>query len=120
MTIYNPFSTTVTPGSNPSSIYPHGFHRQQIPPGMIDPVAQNLMNYYPMPNTTGAPYTNANNYISDAPMTVDQNEGSARIDQNVNDHYHFFGRFGWFLTNLTQPNTFGNVATGGAGAVGTT
>jgi Carboxypeptidase regulatory-like domain/TonB-dependent Receptor Plug Domain len=119
VTIYNPFSTMVNP-SNPSQYIRTAFNGNMIPPGMIDPVAKNLMSYYPQPNTQGAPNTNANNYINNAPLRVGQNEGSARIDQNVNDRYHFFGRFGFFLTNLTQPNSFGNVATGGSGAVGTT
>ena len=119
VTIYNPFSTTTNP-SNPSQYIRTAFTGNVIPPGMLDPVAKNLMTYYPMPNTQGSPNTGANNFISDAPLRVGQNEGSVRIDQNVNDRYHFFGRFGFFLTNLTQPNSFGNVATGGAGAVGTT
>lgn len=119
VTIYNPFSTAPDP-NNPGQYIRTAFNGNKIPTGMQDTVAQHLMNYYPLPNTQGAPYTNANNYINNAPLTVTQDEGSARIDQNVNDHYHFFGRFGWFLTNLTQPNTFGNVATGGSGAVGTT
>jgi len=119
VTIYNPFSTAPDP-NNPGQYVRTAFQNNMIPPGMLDAVGQNLMKYYPAPNTQGAQYTNANNFISNAPLTVGQDEGSARIDQNVNDHYHFFGRFGWFLTNLTQPNTFGNVATGGSGAVGTT
>jgi hypothetical protein len=119
VTIYNPFSTAPNP-SNPSQYVRTAFTGNVIPSGMLDPVAKNLLTYYPMPDTQGSPYTNANNFISDAPLRVGQNEGSARIDQNVNDHYHFFGRFGFSLTNLTQPNSFGNVATGGAGAVGTT
>jgi len=119
VTIYNPFSTAPDP-KNPGQYVRTAFTNNKILPGMMDIVAQNLMTYYPNPNTQGAQYTNANNFISNAPLRVGQNEGSARIDQNVNDHYHFFGRFGWFLTNLTQPNTYGNVATGGAGAVGTT
>jgi len=119
VTIYNPFSTMVNP-SNTSQYIRTAFTGNMIPSGMIDPVAKNLMSYYPMPNTDGAQYTNANNYINNAPLRVGQNEGSVRIDENVNDHYHFFGRFGFFLTNLTQPNSFGNVATGGSGAVGTT
>jgi Carboxypeptidase regulatory-like domain len=113
--IYNPFSTAPNP-SNPSQYVRTPFTGNVIPSGMIDPVAKAIIGYYPQPNLQ----TTVNNFISDAPLRVGQNEGSARIDQNVNDHYHFFGRFGLSLTNLTQPNSFGNVATGGAGAVGTT
>jgi hypothetical protein len=119
VTIYNPFSTMVNP-SNPSQYIRTPFPGNKIPSGMLDPVAQAIMNFYPLPNTTGSPNTNANNFISDKPLFVGQNSGSARIDQNVNSRYHFFGRFGFFLTNLTQPNYFGNVSSGGNGAVGTT
>lgn len=117
ITLYNPFSTRPDP-NNPGHYIRDAFQANQVTP--LDPVAKNLMNYYPLPNTQGATYTNANNYINNAPLTVGQDQGSVRIDENVSDRYHFFGRFGWLLTNLTQPNTFGNVASGGSGAVGTT
>lgn len=119
ITIYNPFSTTQST-TNSSQYSRTAFQGNKIPQSLIDPVAEKILSYYPMPNTAGNQYTNANNYVSHAPLTVGQNLGSVRIDQNVNSHYHVFGRFGWLLTNLTQPNTFGNVATGGTGAVGTT
>jgi Carboxypeptidase regulatory-like domain len=119
VTIYNPFSTTVNP-ANPSQYIRTAFTGNKIPSSMFDPVAKNIIKYYPEPNITGAEFTNANNYLSNAPITVDQNAGSARIDKNVTDRYHFFGRVSWTYTNLTQPNTFGNVSTGGNGAVGTT
>lgn len=117
ITLYDPFSTRPDPNK------PGHYIRDPLPGNQVtslDQVAKSLMAYYPMPNTQGNQFTDANNYISNAPMKVGQNQGSVRIDQNVNDRYHFFGRFGWLLTDLTQPNTFGNVATGGAGAVGTT
>jgi hypothetical protein len=119
VTIYNPFSTAQNP-TNPAQYVRSPFPGNIIPQSMLDPVALKILSYCPLPNTKGAAYTNGNNYISNAPMTVYQDAGSARIDQSVNQHYHFFGRFGWLLTNLTQPNTFGNIASGGAGAVGTT
>lgn len=119
VTIYNPFSTRTDP-SNPKQYIRDAFSGNAIPSTMIDPVAKAIMAYYPLPNATGTAYTNTNNYVSNAPLRVAQAQGSARIDENVNAKYHLFGRFGWLLTDLTQPNTFGNIATGGAGAVGTT
>jgi hypothetical protein len=117
--IFNPFTTRTDP-NNSKQFIRDAFLNNQIPSAMMDPVAKAIMAYYPEPNAPGDAYTNANNYVSNAPLRVAQAQGSARIDQNVNDRYHFFGRFGWLLTDLTQPNTFGNIATGGAGAVGTT
>ena len=117
VTIYNPFSTHLD--TSTGQYVRDAFSGNNLS-SMIDPVAKVILSYYPMPNIPGSQYTNANNFLSDAPLVVDANQGSARIDQNVNNHYRFFGRFGWFLTNLTQPNYFGNVASGGNGAVGTT
>ena len=119
VTIYNPFSTRQNPAV-PGQYIRDPFPGNKIPQSMLDPVAQKIISYYPKPNTAGSSPTNANNYISNAPMIVDQDAGSARIDQNVNPMYHLFGRFGWSLTSLTQPNTYGNVASPGAAAVGTT
>jgi Carboxypeptidase regulatory-like domain len=119
VTIYNPFSTRPNP-SNSAQYIRDPFPGNVIPQNLLDPVAQKIIAYYPMPNTTGSANTNANNYISNAPLILDQNAGSVRIDQNVNQMYHFFGRFGWSLTSLDQPSTFGNVASGGNGQVGPT
>lgn len=119
VTIYNPFSTHPDP-ANPSQYVRDPFQGNKIPLNMQDPVAQKILSYYPEPNTTGSANTNANNYLSNASMIVNQDAGSARIDQNVNAMYHLFGRFGWSLTSLTQPNTYGNVASPGPAAVGTT
>lgn len=119
VTIYNPFSTVVNP-ANPSQYIRTAFPNNKIPSSMLDHVAQAIMAYYPLPNTTGSPFTNANNFISDKPLIVTQNAGSARIDQNVNDRYHFFARFGLTRTGLTQPSYYGDIASPGAGAVGLT
>lgn len=119
VTIYNPFSTRPDP-KNPGKYIRDPFPGNKIPSNMLDPVALKLISYYPKPNTQGAPYTNANNFISNAPLTVSQNAGSVRIDQNVNSVYRLFGRFAWMLTTQTQPNNYGDAASPGAGAVGTT
>ncbi|MFP5236697.1 MAG: carboxypeptidase regulatory-like domain-containing protein [Acidobacteriota bacterium] len=119
ITIYNPFSTKPNP-NHPGQYVRTAFQGNKIPSSLWDPVAQNLIKYYPQPNTTGAPYTNANNFISNAALTLNQNAGSARLDEYANDKYRLFGRLGWLLTTQTQPNNYGNVATPGAGAVGTT
>ena len=114
--IYDPATTTAVKvgGTTQESRTP--FPNQQIPVGRLDPVALKLLQYYPMPNVAGTSY----NYRSNAPLIVHQNIPSVRIDQNVTDKYHLSGRYEYSSTPLTQPNTYGNVATTGAGAVGTT
>jgi hypothetical protein len=119
VTIYNPFSTVPNPSSAGQYIRTQ-FSGNMIPTSMVDPVAAKMIDYYPAPNLPGAPFTGADNFISNAPLLVDQDEGSARIDQNVTDRYRLFGRFAMSVTPLTQPNYFGNIASPCPGQVGTT
>jgi hypothetical protein len=108
--IYNPFSTTTTTRTQ--------FTGNVIPSNLLDPVAKQIVKYIPLPNVS-IPGSTINFAVAPK-LTIDQNAGSVRIDQNVTKNYRLFGRYAYFLTNQTQPNTYGNVATPGAGAVGTT
>ncbi len=118
--IYDPFSTAVNP-SNPSQYIRQAFPNNIISPTeALNPVAQNLMTWYPLPNTAGSPYTAANNFVVDPRLIVRPNVGSFRIDQNVTNRYRLFGRYSTSDAPLTQPNSFGNEATPNPGAVGTT
>ena len=58
--IFNPFSTRANPAG--------GFIRDQfadnrIPSALWDPVALNMLKYYPLPNQPGEPVTGRNNYV---------------------------------------------------------
>jgi hypothetical protein len=112
-TIYNPYST------DPTTKIRTAFPNNKIPQNLIDPVAQKIAAYYPMPNTGPAGAT-TNNYISNAPTILSQDVASLRIDQNVTQKYHLVGRYAYSRTPLTQPNTFNNVASPNASATGTT
>ena len=111
--IYNPYTT------NPITKARTVFAGNIIPQNLIDPVAQKISSYYPEPNTGGAGAL-ANNFISDSPVRLSQNVFSVRIDQNVTQKYHLSGRYAYSFTPLTQPSTYGNIASPGSSAVGTT
>lgn len=117
ITIYNPFSTAPDP-AHPGQYVRTKFSGNVIPKNLLDPVAQQIVKYIPLPNVSIPGSTI--NFASDAKRTIDQNAGSVRIDQNVTKNYRVFGRYAYFLNNQTQPNDYGNVATPGNGAVGTT
>ena len=112
-TIYNPFTTNATTKVRTA------FANNRIPTGLLDPVALKMVAFYPLPNT-GPVGATTNNFISNAPVKLSQDVYSLRVDQNVTQAYHIDGRYAYSNTPLTQPNTFGNVATPGTGAVGTT
>lgn len=121
--IYNPFSTVSNPAQAGQYVRTQfegatGNQPNVIPQNLLDPVAQQILKYIPMPNVS-IPGSTVN-FATDPKLTIDQNTGSIRIDHNVTKNYRIFGRYAYFLTNQTQPNTYGDVATPGAGAVGTT
>ena len=114
--IYNPFSTMPNPAI-PGKYIRTQFNSNMISNG-LDPVAQQILKYIPLPNTS-IPGSTINFAVAPK-LTIYNNAGSARIDQNVTRNYRVSGRYAFSLINQTQPNTYGNVATPGAGAVGTT
>jgi hypothetical protein len=111
--IYNPYTT------NPTTKARTAFPGKIIPASLLDPVAVKMAAYYPLPNTGPAGAT-TNNFLSNEPVKLSQDVYSLRIDQNVTQRYHLNGRYAYSQTPLTQPDYYHNVATSGAGAVGTT
>jgi hypothetical protein len=99
--IFDPFSTRAQG---------NGFVRDQfpgnmIPASMIDPVARNVVGYYPQPNTVTNPLTNVNNFINTGARSFDQDQIDVRIDHNLNDNQRLFGRFSW-RDNENAPPAF--------------
>ena len=119
VTIYDPLTTRPDP-ARPGQSIRDPFPGNVIPSNRLDPVAVKLMSFYPQPNTAGNPFTQFNNFVSNANRSIDQNQFSGRLDHNVSDGYRIFGRFARNRTALTQPDYYGNPATPNPGAVGTT
>ncbi|MCC6367178.1 MAG: TonB-dependent receptor [Bryobacterales bacterium] len=89
--IFDPFSTRASG---------NGFTRDQfpgnvIPASMIDPVARNVIKYYPQGNTVTNAVTNANNFFNTGAQRFDQDQFDIRIDHNLTDKQRLFGRFSW-------------------------
>ena len=61
-----------------------------IPASMFQvPVAQNLLKYYPLPNTTGTA-TGVNNYTGVPNSSIDQADHFGRVDQVISDNDRLF------------------------------
>ncbi|MBK7927704.1 MAG: TonB-dependent receptor [Bryobacterales bacterium] len=111
VTIYDPLS---------SSTARLPFAGNRLPSNRVSPIAQKLIAYYPQPNVQGDPFTNFNNFISNAGRAIDSDQFSVKVDHNFSETWRTFGRFARNKTTLAQPDYFNNVATSGTGAVGTT
>ncbi len=119
VTIYDPTSTRANPSVANQSIRTP-FAGNILPADRINPIAKKLIGYYPQPNTAGDPFTLFNNYANNAGRSIDQNQISGRVDHAISSAYHMFARVAHNRTVLTQPDSYGNVATPDPGAVGTT
>jgi Carboxypeptidase regulatory-like domain/TonB dependent receptor len=107
--IYDP--STYNPVTNTRTQFPGNI----IPPGKILPLAQNIVNLYPLPNQPGKLRNNYN--IS--PIEQDQiDQGDFRGDYNLSETNHFF--FRWSMSGRTdfRPAPLPGLANGGGSSTG--
>lgn len=114
--IFNPYVYTPPPVDQRTQFTYNGV-ANVIPPSMINPLAQMLLQkYYPEPNVSGTSGDNGN-YITTANSNVSQNIYSIRIDQNISARDHLFGHYESSLSHLQQPIQTATIADGN-GATG--
>ncbi|HLK68383.1 MAG TPA: TonB-dependent receptor [Bryobacteraceae bacterium] len=123
ITIYDP----LTAGSDPScpaaqpNCLRQPFPNNVIPQNRIDPVAKNLLKYWPEPNCTSC-ITNAalqtNNWRTQGVANNPYDQIDARIDHNFSDKFRMFARGSNQSGINTDFNGFGNAGTSfGSGPV---
>ena len=99
VTIYDP-STTVAQGTG---YVRTAFPGNVIPTSRIDPVAKNVVNYYPSPNQPGLPFSGVNNYYVATTTVENTNSVDVKIDENLNDRSRFFVRYSRLGLNQPAP-----------------
>jgi hypothetical protein len=87
--IYDP-TTTVASGS---TFVRQPFASNTIPAGRVDPVARNVMKYYPLPNRAGDPNAGTNNYSGTGTSPETINQYDFKVDENINPKNRFFVRY---------------------------
>ena len=88
--IFNPFSTR----ANPAGGYIRDqFTGNKIPTAMQSKVAQNVLNFYPLPNATGNTLTGANNYFATSTEVNRIDSWDVRVDYTLKHNQTVFGRY---------------------------
>ncbi len=104
ITVYDP-STTVLGSNGKYTRTP--FPGNVIPKSELDPVALNLLKYYPLPNLTPAAGTLQNfvgNGVASGVSTRSWNSLISRVDHKISDSQSLFFRYGWnHRTDTTTP-----------------
>jgi outer membrane receptor protein involved in Fe transport len=85
------------------------FPDNTIPANRIDPVGQNLINLYPLPNLPGI----ANNFLYNPTRTLSENEFDVRIDHTFSEKDNGFFRYSQAHDNIYQPGPLPTPAVGG-------
>lgn len=89
------------------------FANEQIPAGLMDPIAAAIMKFIPLPNQASDGTSNtSNNYRDLAVSAATFPELSVRVDQSWNNNHRSFVMIGYSNLNQEQPNHFHNIATG--------
>lgn len=117
--LYNPFSTVGTVrqrfqcdgAGNPMPVLPDrtqaaGTPCNKIPSALIDPVAQNILKFYPLPNQPGAANTNANNYAASGSAQTDLDNYDFRVDHRFSEKQTFFARYSHRYTQSVPLKAF--------------
>lgn len=102
--IFNPFSTRANPSG--SGFIRDQFADNKIPQNLIDPVARNILKFYPLPNLPGDPNTGANNFASSGSAQINLNNYDFRIDHRFSDRQTFFARYSHRYTESVPLKAF--------------
>ena len=89
--IFNPFTTRANPSG--SGFIRDPFPDNRIPTNLLDPVALNVMKFFPVPNLPGDPNTQANNYAASGSTQLNLDNYDFRIDHRISDRQTFFARY---------------------------
>ena len=103
--IYNPFTGAA------NGVGRQQFANNQIPAGMIDPIALKIMNLFPMPNVAGIGAGGlTNNYQRSETRTVDRKNYDVKLNFNRTTAHQIWGKFSYMnavvddLTNYLGPD----------------
>jgi hypothetical protein len=111
--LYNPYSTTASSrdpfqcdgAGNPTAVNPNGTQVPGvacniIPPALIDPVAAQMVEFYPLPNISGNP---GGNFGSSPVKKLDEGEFDIRVDHSFSSKDSLFARFSYDQATVFLP-----------------
>jgi hypothetical protein len=106
--IYNPFTRRLVGGR----IEADPFTDNVIPGSLFDPVARNIVSYFPKPLSEGNTDKTNNYQRSDLVENIKYYTHTARVDHVINDRHRLFVRGSVYRRDSDYNNYFNNLATG--------
>jgi hypothetical protein len=102
--IYDPLTTRAN--ANGTGNVRDPFQGNRIPRERMDPVALNVLKYWPEPNQPGDPVTGANNFYASGSAQVQTDNFDVRIDRNLGGSRRLFGRYSYRRSYDAPPQLF--------------
>jgi Carboxypeptidase regulatory-like domain len=102
---FNNLATYTSPGNPNLNGTP--FQLPQVPGNLIDPVAQKLMNLFPMPNYSGGIY---DNWIGSGANRNSNDQFDLKIDYRISEKNLLSGKYSQDWTSAVPNNCFKNFA----------
>ncbi len=118
ITLYDPLTTFCESACDtPGAVYARQpFPGNIIPQDRWDPVARNLLKFFPLPNAVPTNrFTNQNNFFASGKSPSDEDKFDSRIDHNFSDKFHVYGRGSYSTSASGAFNAFGTLGNSLAG-----
>lgn len=101
--MFDPLTTRANPaGGNIRDAFPGN----RIPANRFDPVARNVVRFWPAANQPGIPGTEQNNFYNSGSAKVDTDNFDVRIDHNLTPTQRIFGRYSYRRSFDGPPQLF--------------
>ncbi len=101
--LFDPFTTRPNPAG--SGFVRDPFPGNVIPANRMDPVARQVLQYFPLPNQPGNAVTGAQNYFATGSAELNVDNLDARVDHHLSDNQKVFVRYSYRKTH-SAPASF--------------
>lgn len=109
--IYNPFTIRPHP-TQAGRFIRDPFPGNMIPRQLLNPVALNIMEYFPLPNQPGTADGRQNFQNPTAVAFETYYTATGRVGHNISAKHRIYGRFSWDFWEEEKDDRFDNLATG--------
>ena len=107
--IYNPFTRRAIAGGR---LQQDPFAGNIIPSQLINPVARKILEYIPLPRTTGNADGTSNFQNPALTEEITYHTHTVRVDHVISDRQRMFARVNYYDRDSDYNNYFGNISTG--------
>ncbi|MBI3681101.1 MAG: TonB-dependent receptor [Acidobacteria bacterium] len=108
ISIFDPLSSRSNPNVAGQFVR-DAFPGNRVPATRMDPVARNMIAFFPQPNAAGNQFTNTGNFINTGPSKLNKDIFGIRVDHRIHDKHQIYGRVSYDHTPTVPRNPYDNI-----------